>query len=206
VHFYEEYRHCPCCGHPYQAGDFDPADTVFRCGSCGYPFYQNAVPSVTAVIPRARDPMQVVLITRMTEPHVGRRALPGGFLRYGETPDQAVLREIREETLLEIAVDRQLCVSLVDYLYRGTRVCVLEHAFLARPVGAGLEDVATGEASCVGYYWIDEVVRDPGTLAFPEHVSVLAAYRRLLAAGLEGPRQPGHKDGRSQDDPHVEPE
>lgn len=52
--------------------------------------------------------LKVLLIQRDLEPFAGRWALPGGFVRVEETLDEAVLRELREETGLERVYLEQL--------------------------------------------------------------------------------------------------
>ena len=47
---------------------------------------------------------KLVLIRRKNEPFRGKHALPGGFVDYGERTEDAVVREIAEETGLETEV------------------------------------------------------------------------------------------------------
>lgn len=47
------------------------------------------------------SPTEMVLIRRGRPPFQGMWALPGGFVDYGETVENAVLREVREETGIE---------------------------------------------------------------------------------------------------------
>ncbi|WP_297506006.1 NUDIX hydrolase [Thermococcus sp.] len=44
----------------------------------------------------------VVLIKRRNEPFKGRYALPGGFVEYGESVEEALRREMKEETGLDV--------------------------------------------------------------------------------------------------------
>jgi len=54
--------------------------------------------TVDAIIPYAG---KIVLIKRRNEPYKNHYALPGGIVEYGETVENAVLREVKEETGLE---------------------------------------------------------------------------------------------------------
>ncbi len=46
----------------------------------------------------------ILLIKRGKEPFKGKYALPGGFVDYGETTEHAVIREVKEETGLNVAI------------------------------------------------------------------------------------------------------
>ena len=60
------------------------------------------------VLNKERD--KVVLIKRGNEPYKGMWALPGGFVDYGEPLSDAVRREIKEETNLDVKTEKQLRV------------------------------------------------------------------------------------------------
>jgi 8-oxo-dGTP diphosphatase len=57
------------------------------------------VPTVDAILQRGS---KILLIRRKNEPFKGMLALPGGFVNQGETVEDAVKREVREETSLEV--------------------------------------------------------------------------------------------------------
>lgn len=63
--------------------------------------------------------------------------LPGGSIEEGEAPEDAAVREIREETGLAIAIERLLFVDL-PRTSPGIRITSPRHTFLARVVGGEL--------------------------------------------------------------------
>lgn len=76
---------------------------------------------------------KIVLVRRGKEPFRGRYALPGGFLEWGERLEDAVEREVWEETGLQCEVVRLLGVyGDPDRDPRGHTISV---AFVLRPYG-----------------------------------------------------------------------
>jgi 8-oxo-dGTP diphosphatase len=68
--------------------------------------YKNPVPTVDIIIEINRsDEKYIVLILRKNPPHGW--AIPGGFVDYDETLEDAAVREALEETSLEIDLIRQ---------------------------------------------------------------------------------------------------
>jgi ADP-ribose pyrophosphatase YjhB (NUDIX family) len=65
-----------------------------RCPRCGFTFYDNPVLASCAVVRRSG---RVLLTLRAHAPCAGLWDLPGGFLEAGETPEQALGRELWEE-------------------------------------------------------------------------------------------------------------
>ena len=80
------------------AGD---ADNAARCAKCGRDSYRSPSVTVDAVAARKTDDgLELLMIERGPDPSVwaGMWAFPGGFVDYGEDPEDAVLREMLEET------------------------------------------------------------------------------------------------------------
>ncbi len=53
---------------------------------------------------------KIVLIRRGNEPAKGKWSIPGGLIELGESPEASVIREAKEETLLEVDNPRLLDV------------------------------------------------------------------------------------------------
>jgi acetyl-CoA carboxylase carboxyl transferase subunit beta len=68
----------------------------------------HPIPSVGAVIV---DEGRILVVLRGGGAHAGEWAVPGGRQQYGETMDEAVRREVREETGLEIEVGDPLWIG-----------------------------------------------------------------------------------------------
>tara|TARA_Y100001936_G_C15641500_1_gene441697 strand:+ start:82 stop:528 length:447 start_codon:yes stop_codon:yes gene_type:complete len=69
------------------------------CYHCGRDSYRSPSVVVDAVATRDTDTgTEVLLIRRGQDPCKGMLAFPGGFVEYGEDPEDAVRRELLEET------------------------------------------------------------------------------------------------------------
>ncbi len=95
--------------------------------------YRNPTPTTDVVV---IEDGQVLLVRRGREPYKGRLALPGGYIEYGETVEDAAVREVSEET--------SLCIELVEILgvysdpSRNPRHHTLTVAFIGRRVSGDL--------------------------------------------------------------------
>jgi 8-oxo-dGTP pyrophosphatase MutT (NUDIX family) len=83
------------------------------------------------------DRTQVLLVHRRS-PRLW--ALPKGTPDSGETIEETALRETREETGLEVAIERRLRSIRYFFVRGSTRFHKTVHFFLMNPVGGSLED------------------------------------------------------------------
>jgi len=66
------------------------------CTQCRRILYENPIPSVAVLAANAEG--RVLMVKRRVEPGYGKWSLAGGFIEMGETAQQAVIRELYEET------------------------------------------------------------------------------------------------------------
>ncbi|MFF3600737.1 adenylosuccinate synthetase [Kitasatospora indigofera] len=94
------HSHCHWCGTAYPPGTVAWPRT---CPGCAEISYRNPLPVVVTLLPvnLPDGDRQLVVIRRTIEPGYGRLAFPGGYIDYGESWQQACVRELREETGIE---------------------------------------------------------------------------------------------------------
>lgn len=111
--------------------------------------YNYPRPAVTAdcVVLTKEEVPKVLLIQRANEPYKGCWAFPGGFMEMNETTEQCAIRELKEETGLDVREMKQLgCYSDVDRDPRGRTITVAYLAFIDEPQEVqGLDDAAKAE-------------------------------------------------------------
>lgn len=185
LHRYHDFAYCPRCGHAFQSSEFHADDCLYLCSACDFDFYQNPLPSAVAVIPDPEQSSSVLVLKRSINPGLGLWCVPGGFIKYGESPAEAAAREVYEETGAEVFIDTVLCASSIDYNYRSRNICVIEIAYLARLRGtAAAVRGGSSEASEFCFMPVDALLAVPERLAFPEQVQVLKLYHsRLESSG-----------------------
>ncbi len=71
--------------------------------------------------------------------HAGTWTLPKGTPNPGETREQTAVREVAEETGLEVEITGELPSIEYTFVQRGTRIEKTVHYFLMAPVGGSLE-------------------------------------------------------------------
>jgi len=107
--------------------------------------------TVDAIIKTNDD--KVVLVKRKNPPYKGWWALPGGIVEYGETVEEAVKREVKEETGLEVEIEK--LVNVYSDPNRDPRGHFISICFLCRRIGGTLE--AATDAAEVSVFPLKEV-------------------------------------------------
>jgi ADP-ribose pyrophosphatase YjhB (NUDIX family) len=94
------FTFCPRCGAPLTEGiAFGRLHRL--CRYCGFIQFRDPKVAVGAIVTNST---QVLLVCRSAEPRVGFWALPAGYMDADESPEEALVREITEETGLAVRI------------------------------------------------------------------------------------------------------
>jgi 8-oxo-dGTP diphosphatase len=138
--------------------------------------YRNSKPCGEALVVRADG--RVMLTRRAFEPRAGWWDLPGGFLEPGEHPEEGVVRELREETGLEVRPRRLIGIYMDVYGAEGD--ATMSVTYECEVVG-GVERAADDVAE-IGWFGPEELP----PVAFEHGERVIADWRRQSTAPPRG--------------------
>ncbi len=140
-------------------------DPLVKCPKCQTVVkeFRNPFPTADIIIEQGKG---IVLILRRNEPR--QWAIPGGYCDYGESLEQAAVREAKEETGLEVELIEQF------HTYSDPRRDPRQHnittVYIARPIGGILK--AQDDAMDIGVFTEADL---PAGLAF-DHDQILKDY------------------------------
>ena len=136
-----------------------------HCDKCGFTVFLD--PKIAAVVLATKDG-KLVMVRRGVEPEIGRWSFPAGYVDRGEVVEDAAIREVREETGLEVRLN-----GFVGLYSETDRVVVLA-VYSAEIVGGCL--IAGHDAQEAAYFSTNELP----TLPFPHDYQIIEDWQALL--------------------------
>lgn len=151
---YKDVNYCIKCGDKLEIAIDREGKHRPTCSSCGWIYYKNPVPVVCCLIINEKD--EVVLIKRKYPPSVGRWAFPSGYLEIDQSPEEAAVAEMKEETNLDGEV---ICLLGHKMSPNPFYEKVVSFGFLMRVVGGELQ--AGDDAEDAKYVPLEEIKELP---------------------------------------------
>jgi len=117
-----KYSHCPKCGKKA-----DKESSFIKCTGCGKSTYLHSFSTGSIFVIKGG---KVMMAKRADEPLKGAWDIPGGFLHYGEDPRVGAIRELKEETGLDVKIIDILGIYMDEYMHQGETLPTLNCMYI----------------------------------------------------------------------------
>lgn len=97
LNFRDTNKFCSLCGSPMHTA----SEISLKCECCGREIWPSLSPAIVVLVTR-NNGKEALLVHAANFRHKNMHALVAGFVETGETLEECVAREIREETSLEV--------------------------------------------------------------------------------------------------------
>lgn len=143
----EKFVFCPICGSSHFKTESEKSK---KCDNCGFEYFVNPASSNVAFI--LDDNGRLLVERRLREPAKGTLDLPGGFADAEETAEEGVIREVKEETGLDISKAQYLFSLPNTYRYSGIDIPTLDLFFFCKADDTAMLRAGDDAAEC---FWCD---------------------------------------------------
>ena len=147
-----DFKMCPMCGSRLIENH---GNRKWICPDCAFDLYNNVAAAVGVVI---KDKYNNVLFeVRAKEPRKGFAALPGGFVDFDESIEEAAKRECREEIGVEVEGVKFLCSAPNTYEYKNIEYKTCDMFFTAElpsqfeTIGDFIKSLKAEESEVAGF-------------------------------------------------------
>lgn len=149
-----QFKFCPAC-----QSELTHDGNKVVCSQCDFELYDNPVPTTGMVFYHGHD---VLLVERGQEPAKGKWDVPGGFINLGESAEEGMCREMKEELGVTILpTDLEYLGSLQDvYAEKGT-LCLW--SVFAYPLDKSVQLTPQDDVASVQWFSLNHL---PSDLAF----------------------------------------
>ncbi|OPX90208.1 MAG: NADH pyrophosphatase [Pelotomaculum sp. PtaB.Bin104] len=165
----QRFFYCPKCGSRLNYQEQGERKRL-ACSACAYIFYENPVVGVAAVVLNERGQ---ILLGRRNGTYRGTWCIPCGYVEYDEDVREAIVREFKEETNLDIRLHG---VFAVHSNFHNPETHTVGIWFRAEVTGGEL--AAQADLDQAGYFDLDELP----PLAFPTDAIVIEELRSAAGA------------------------
>lgn len=168
----DKFKYCPLCGTQLTQ-ELVARRTRPLCPACGFIYYRNPFPTVSVLVTHNG---RILLGKRSGEPGKGKWALPSGYIEFEDDFLTAAIREVKEETGLDI--------EIVSILNVQSAFLPLEYHFLgiyllARVIGGKLNPEDDLEE--VKWFSLSGPLPE---MAFPPDVDLIQTYSNGEVEGI----------------------
>lgn len=106
------FNFCPICKSTHIKRSNLP---LIECSNCDFTYFHNYASAVAAIVCCNGH---ILFNVRAKEPALGYLDLPGGFVDYDESLEQALTRELKEELNIAISQWQYFCSQPNTYKYK----------------------------------------------------------------------------------------
>ncbi len=156
-------KYCSLCSHQLESRRVE-GKVRHYCTSCDYIFYLDPKVATVTIVERTQN---ILLVKRSIQPHLGKWSLPSGYVDRGEKVEEAAIREVKEETNLDIKLMNLIGV----YSGKGPVILIV---FRASPIN-GCPSPGE-EVSEVSWFQINNLPELP----FPFDDDIISDYREVI--------------------------
>lgn len=132
-----DFKQCPMCGSQKIENH---GNRKWVCPDCGFDLYCNVAAAVGIIIQDKNH--NVLFEVRAKEPQKGFITLPGGFVDFDESAEEAAVRECREEIGFAVEKIDYLCSAPNTYVYKNIEYKTCDMYYIAElpPQFATIQD------------------------------------------------------------------